>query len=302
MRLAPTAAILLSLAACGGGGEQADAPVNQAAEPPPPPVSNLAAPAGDEAAAPAQWDLQSSGEGVALALAPADGGTAIRLFCPAGRDRILVNVPGFRAVASEERLSLGSGGTVVALVADARGDVQRGGVSGSGPVPKELAAILKGGPAANYGAQTSGPHPAPPADLAKAFVVACEDGAAATAAATSLPKPPLDPGGPCMMQGDKALAVAPKRAIGTEPFWGAKIEGRCVTYSHPEDQAGTRVWTRYAKAGQVESWTGTLGGKPFVLRIRPEKTCSDGMSDRVYPLAADLVVNGETRKGCAFPD
>ncbi|HEY6916878.1 MAG TPA: hypothetical protein VI381_04485 [Allosphingosinicella sp.] len=107
---------------------------------------------------------------------------------------------------------------------------------------------------------------------------------------------------PCRMQGETRLSVAPMEARGTEPFWAARIEGRCVTYSHPEDQAGTRVWTRYA-AGEKGggTWSGALGGRLFELRLRAEPGCSDGMSDKVYPLAADLIVNGERRRGCAEP-
>jgi uncharacterized membrane protein len=93
--------------------------------------------------------------------------------------------------------------------------------------------------------------------------------------------------------------VAPRRAVGTEPFWGARIEGRCVIYSHPDDPEGTRVWTRYSKGAKGESWSGALGGKPFELRIRPQAGCSDGMSDRKYAFAAELKVAGEQRKGCA---
>jgi hypothetical protein len=80
------------------------------------------------------WALQSSGDGVALALQSGAGSTGMRLFCPAARDELLVNVPSFKPIGSEERLSFGSGGEVVALVADPGGDVQRGGVSGSGAV------------------------------------------------------------------------------------------------------------------------------------------------------------------------
>jgi uncharacterized membrane protein len=104
-----------------------------------------------------------------------------------------------------------------------------------------------------------------------------------------------------MTQDGQRLAVAPLRAVGTEPFWGARIEGRCVTYSHPDDQQGTRVWTRYAARGTdgAATWTGALGGKPFVLTTRPQPGCSDGMSDRRYPLAVELTVAGEQRRGCA---
>jgi uncharacterized membrane protein len=96
--------------------------------------------------------------------------------------------------------------------------------------------------------------------------------------------------------------VRPLRVFGTEPFWAARIEGRCVTYSHPDDQNGTRIWTRYtAGEGGSGTWTGALGGKPFELRISPRPGCSDGMSDRRYPLAAELLVGGERRQGCAAP-
>ena len=219
-------------------------------------------------------------------------------FCPARQKSLLVNVPAFRPVGSEERLSFGSGGNVTALVADTRGDAQRGGVSGSGPVPDDLSALIAGPVVVNYGYQNEGPHPAPFAAMVRAFVSACAGGTA-----PEPPKPePVAAASPCMMQGETRLTFAPVRAAGTEPFWAARIEGRCVTYSHPEDQAGTRVWTRYAPGERGGgTWAGALGGRLFELRLRPEPGCSDGMSDIVYPLAADLVVNGERRRGCAAP-
>lgn len=110
------------------------------------------------------------------------------------------------------------------------------------------------------------------------------------------------PASPCQMQGSDRLRHAAIRAVGTEPFWGARVEGRCVTYSTPENQQGTRVWTRYsAGTGGRAAWVGQLDGKPFEMRVRPEAGCSDGMSDNRYPLAVELSVNGEQRRGCAEP-
>ncbi|MEA3016341.1 MAG: hypothetical protein QOI38_1063 [Sphingomonadales bacterium] len=294
------AAPLLVLAACGGAG---DGPANgtqpanatgKAAAPPAP--AALGRPAG-------RWALQSSGEGVALALPAASGATAIRLFCPAGGNQLLVNVPAFRPIGSEERLSFGSGGEAVALVADPRGDARRGGVSAAGAVPGNLAALIAGSLSASYGAQTSGPHAPPPPDVARRFVAACRERPfAPPAVPPAAPSAGAAPAGACMMQGSERLRVAPLRAVGTEPFWGARIEGRCVTYSHPEDQAGTRVWTRYAPGpGGGGTWSGALGGRPFELRARPRPGCSDGMSDTSYPIAVDLLVGGERRHGCAAP-
>lgn len=113
---------------------------------------------------------------------------------------------------------------------------------------------------------------------------------------------PASPASPCLMQGEDRLQLAPIRAVGTEPFWGARVEGRCVTYSTPENQQGVRVWARYSeRGGGRASWLGLLYGKPFEMHVRPEAGCSDGMSDERYPLAVELTVDGEQRRGCGKP-
>ena len=105
-----------------------------------------------------------------------------------------------------------------------------------------------------------------------------------------------------MMQGNDRLQIPPIRAVGTEPFWGARVEGRCVTYSTPDNQQGVRVWTQYAAAnGGRGTWTGQLDGKKFEMIVRPDAVCSDGMSDKRYPIAVELAVGGEQRTGCAEP-
>jgi uncharacterized membrane protein len=278
-----------NLAAAGNDATQA-ATANSASGAPP-------ANAVEPAAAP-RWDLQSSGDGVALALLAEPGGAAVRLFCPARQGRLLVNVAAFRPVGSEERLSIGSGGEAHALVADSRGDRRRGGVTGAGVVPDNLAALIGGPFSVSYGAQRSGAHPAPPRELASAFVAACRE----RTAAARPPAPPAAAASPCLVQDGQPLRVAPVRAVGTEPFWGARIEGRCVIYSHPDDQDGTRIWTRYSAGPDGAGiWAGALGGRRFELRTRAQPGCSDGMSDRRYPIAVDLIVAGERRSGCAEP-
>ena len=113
---------------------------------------------------PPRWALQSTTEGASLGFVSESGAPAIRLLCPARQDRLVVNVPSFNPIGSEERLSFGSGGEVIALVADPHGDSVRGGVSGSGPVPDDLKGLVAGPIAASYGAQHSGPHRGPPAE------------------------------------------------------------------------------------------------------------------------------------------
>ena len=132
---------------------------------------------GGASAAPApRWQSSASGEGAALTLAAPGGARLLTLSCPAGSGELVVNVPGFRAIASEERMSVGSGGTVFALVADTAGDKERGGVTGRGAFPPaEMARILAGagGIAVNYGAQNSGPHAPPPPAVAQDFLAGC---------------------------------------------------------------------------------------------------------------------------------
>jgi uncharacterized membrane protein len=287
------------LAACGSRDDgPAPAPANGSEAAAAPSASPAASAEAPPAAAGARWDLQSSGEGVALALLPGSGPATIRLYCPAGQDRLLVNVPSFRPIGSEERLSFGGGGQAHGMVADSRGDRSRGGVSATGEVPDNLEALVGGSVSARYGSQRSGPHPAPPKALSSAFVAACREGATGTRPAVDKPAVSANP---CQMQDGERLRTTPLRAVGTEPFWGARVEGRCVTYSHPEDQKGTRVWTRYTPGPDGGIWSGSLGGRRFELRTRSASGCSDGMSDRRYPLAADLVVGGERRRGCAEP-
>ena len=106
---------------------------------------------------------------------------------------------------------------------------------------------------------------------------------------------------PCRVQDGKPVEAVNIRAIGTEPFWGARTDGRCVTYSTPEDQAGTRVWAKGQFGPDGTVWKGALRGKAFELTVRPMRDCSDGMSDNRYPLEARLLVDGEERRGCAEP-
>lgn len=101
------------------------------------------------------------------------------------------------------------------------------------------------------------------------------------------------------MQDGKQIEAMKLHAIGTEPFWGADVNGRCVTYSTPEDQQGSRVWTQFSGSADNGSWTGFLDNQKFVMRTRPQPGCSDGMSDKRYPVAVTLTVGGEERRGCA---
>ena len=145
------------------------------------------------------------------------------------------------------------------------------------------------------GSDQAGPAP-DSAPVAAPYAEPNPNGNAATPARPAAPKESA-----CRVQEGAVLSNEPLKVVGTEPFWGARIDGRCVTYSTPENQAGTRIWTSYARGADGEAWTGAYEGKPFELRARKVESCSDGMSDTIYPLEAQLTVAGEERRGCAEP-
>jgi uncharacterized membrane protein len=104
---------------------------------------------------------------------------------------------------------------------------------------------------------------------------------------------------PCLLQDGNPVKQR-FRATGTEPFWAAEVQGRCVTYSTPDDRQGMRIWTRVADGPDGPVWNGELNGRQFQLYVTPSAGCSNGMSDRRYPFDAVLRVGGETRRGCAY--
>ena len=90
-------------------------------------------------------------------------------------------------------------------------------------------------------------------------------------------------------------------ALGTEPFWAAKVDGNRLTYSTPQDQAGRTISITRHIAARVATIDGLLDGRPLRLRIGAGP-CSDGMSDVVYPLTVERTVGDAVQNGCARAD
>ncbi len=91
----------------------------------------------------------------------------------------------------------------------------------------------------------------------------------------------------------------PMRALGTEPFWGVEIKPDEVVFTgvdRPEFRApnpGARIQGAVAVIAAKDA-----AGAEIVITLRPDQ-CSDGMSDFVYPMNAEVAFAGETLKGCA---
>lgn len=91
----------------------------------------------------------------------------------------------------------------------------------------------------------------------------------------------------------------PLRVLGTEPFWAVDITPQGLTYSgvdRPEQKAAN---PGPALQGTVAVWTAQTAAKtPLVVTVMATD-CSDGMSDRTYPLTAKVEIGGDNLTGCA---
>jgi uncharacterized membrane protein len=91
----------------------------------------------------------------------------------------------------------------------------------------------------------------------------------------------------------------PVRVLGTEPFWAVEITPQALTYSGVDRPEQTAANPGPVLQGGLASWTTkTAAGAPLVVTLTATD-CSDGMSDRTYPLAAKVEIGGETLTGCA---
>jgi uncharacterized membrane protein len=107
------------------------------------------------------------------------------------------------------------------------------------------------------------------------------------------------PAAPAPAKGVVSDFSQPMTALGTEPFWSVAIEGTRFTLKRPSQadvvfeapgaaiRPGEAVWVAKAADGRQMTLTLRMGD------------CSDGMSDRTYPMSAEVVLLNESLHGCA---
>lgn len=88
-------------------------------------------------------------------------------------------------------------------------------------------------------------------------------------------------------------------AIGTEPFWSLAINGTELHMTRPDHPTVKLT----APGAQIQPGQGVWKatdehGAPLVATLRVAE-CSDGMSDRKYPMSAEVEYAGQTLHGCA---
>ncbi len=88
------------------------------------------------------------------------------------------------------------------------------------------------------------------------------------------------------------------KAVGTEPFWGAEVDGQALVYSTPEFVSGIRITVTRRETADGAEYVGALDGKPLMLKVAAGQ-CSDGMSDRIYRFTAVREIGPDIARGCA---
>lgn len=91
----------------------------------------------------------------------------------------------------------------------------------------------------------------------------------------------------------------PIRVLGTEPFWAVEITPQVLTYSGVDRPEQTAANPGLMLQGTLASWTTTTEAGAGLKVTLTATDCSDGMSDRTYPLAAQVEIGDETLTGCA---
>jgi len=115
--------------------------------------------------------------------------------------------------------------------------------------------------------------------------------------------PPPEKDGPAPAATAAATTVLdvskPIRALGTEPFWNLDVKGTHFTLARPgvADVTATAAGAEL-QHGQAHWRATTPDGKALEVTFYVSN-CSDGMSNKSYPMAAEVSLGGETLHGCA---
>lgn len=92
----------------------------------------------------------------------------------------------------------------------------------------------------------------------------------------------------------------PITALGTEPFWSVTItDGTKFKLTRPDQPDLLAEAPGAAISPGGATWVAkSADGAQMTVMLKPG-ACGDGMSDRSYPISAEVVLAGVTLKGCA---
>jgi uncharacterized membrane protein len=120
--------------------------------------------------------------------------------------------------------------------------------------------------------------------------VASAESTAASAVMSAITPPPINPhrflGGVDL---DESITL-----VGTEPFWNILFGDGRMVFSSPDSHTGETTTTPFILSKTGAEWH----GKTMDIYLTAGR-CSDGMSDRGYPLKAVVHIGSTILKGCA---
>ena len=91
----------------------------------------------------------------------------------------------------------------------------------------------------------------------------------------------------------------PVRALGTEPFWSVELTGTEMIYTTPMPPEQRAPQPNPVVQGTTATWEAkTADGTALTVTLVATE-CSDGMSDRTYPLTAMVKIGDLALTGCA---
>ena len=112
------------------------------------------------------------------------------------------------------------------------------------------------------------------------------------------PDQPDAPPEPAPVLGGVDLAK-PVRALGTEPFWSVELTGTEMVYTTPEPPEQRAPQPNPVVQGTTATWEAETADGTALSVTLVATECSDGMSDRTYPLTAMVEVGELELTGCA---
>jgi uncharacterized membrane protein len=121
---------------------------------------------------------------------------------------------------------------------------------------------------------------------------------AACSPAAEAPEPAPPAAEPAAVLGGVDLG-RPVRVGGTEPFWSVELTATELIYGGPDrpEQRAPRPATQIA--GTTATFESVTAAGTSISVMLAATECSDGMSDRIYPLSAIVRIGDETLTGCA---
>lgn len=91
----------------------------------------------------------------------------------------------------------------------------------------------------------------------------------------------------------------PVRALGTEPFWSVELTGTELVYTSPEPPELRAPQPAPVVQGTTATYEAETADGTGLRVTLIATECSDGMSDRTYPLTAMVKLGDQDLTGCA---